>query len=259
MTDLDEDDAIDALQQLGLSQYEAEVFVALEKLGTGTARDVDRITEVPRSQVYGAAEHLEERGLVELQQSNPIQYRAVGLEEARTTLHERYQREEDRAFEYLERAREVYGEDAAEQQEGVWTVQGRENVTSRVRELVADAEDTLLFATPPELHERAVLEAIEARVDELDVTVLTGDDGVADDFAALPGVVVGRPPQDVEDSKTGRLLGADGDTVLLSVLGSEALPGLREETALWSADTAFSTVLLELVKSRFESEINAPL
>ena len=60
MADGDEAGATESLQQLGLSQYEAEVFVALVKLGTGTAREVTQITDVPRSQVYGAAEALDD-------------------------------------------------------------------------------------------------------------------------------------------------------------------------------------------------------
>ena len=47
-----------ALERLGLSTYEAGVFVALEKLGRGTAREIAEATDVPRSQVYGAAEHI---------------------------------------------------------------------------------------------------------------------------------------------------------------------------------------------------------
>ncbi|HET7324565.1 MAG TPA: helix-turn-helix domain-containing protein, partial [Halococcus sp.] len=59
----EKDDAIAALKRLGLSSYEAQVFVALQRISRGSARDIDRVTDVPRSQVYGAAEQLEERGL----------------------------------------------------------------------------------------------------------------------------------------------------------------------------------------------------
>ncbi len=58
---MDESDAIEALEELGLSNYEAKVFVALQRLGTGTARDIHQATDVPRSQVYGAAESLQEQ------------------------------------------------------------------------------------------------------------------------------------------------------------------------------------------------------
>ena len=47
---------------------------------------------MPRSQVYGAAERLEERGLVETQQSTPTQYRPVSLGRARSRLLDELER-----------------------------------------------------------------------------------------------------------------------------------------------------------------------
>jgi sugar-specific transcriptional regulator TrmB len=43
--------AIHRLEQFGLSRYAARTFVALSTLGVGTARDVSRIAEVPRTRV----------------------------------------------------------------------------------------------------------------------------------------------------------------------------------------------------------------
>jgi len=98
----DQNEAVDAFEQLGLTSYEAKVFIALHRLGAGTARDVAEITDVPRSQVYSVAESLENRGLLEVQQSNPIRYRPVSVDEARDTLRTQFERERDRAFEYVE-------------------------------------------------------------------------------------------------------------------------------------------------------------
>ena len=94
-------DAVDAFEDLGLTSYEAKVFIALHRLGLGTARDVADTTDVPRSQVYSVAESLESRGLLEVQQSNPIRYRPVSVDEARETLRDRFEREQDRACRQL--------------------------------------------------------------------------------------------------------------------------------------------------------------
>jgi len=260
MTEEGESEAVEALQRLGLSKYEAGVFVALERLGTGTARDVDRMTDVPRSQVYGAAEDLEERGLVEVQQSNPIQYRAVPLEEARETLAERFEREQERAFEYLERARQGAGH-ADEHQEGVWTVHGRDNVSSRIRQTVADAEESVLYASGPDLLDDEVAAALCERADDIDVWVCTAhvDDPALVEAFADSAVTLAPFPDDPTDDAAGRLLAVDGHTILLSVLGGEELPGVRKETAIWSADTGIATVLLELLRSHIIDDIDAEL
>jgi len=256
----DESDAVEALQRLGLSKYEAQVFVALERVGTGTARDVDRMTDVPRSQVYGAAENLEERGLVEVQQSNPIQYRAVPLDEAREILQERFEREQARAFDFLETARQ--GTDHKdEHQEGVWTVHGQDNVSSRLRQIVEDADERVLYASDPDLVDPDIATVLRERADEIEVWVsseCTDDEAVAaafDDSA----VRVAPFPDELAGDTGGRLLAVDGETVLLSVLGGEDLPGVRTETAIWSSDTGIASVLLQLLRSHLGEAVEEKL
>ena len=131
---MEEGDAVASLERLGLTTYEAKVFIALQKLGSGTAREVSRVADVPRSQVYSVTESLEDRGLVEVQQSSPMQYRPVRIEEARKTLRERFETEAGRAFGYVESVRNERGGDN-EEQEAIWTLTGRDHVSERTAEL----------------------------------------------------------------------------------------------------------------------------
>ncbi|WP_321163696.1 helix-turn-helix domain-containing protein [Halorubrum lipolyticum] len=48
------------LKELGFSEYEAYTFVYLLQLGTGTAKDVAEIGDVPRTRVYDAVDALHE-------------------------------------------------------------------------------------------------------------------------------------------------------------------------------------------------------
>lgn len=75
-------EAIDLLQELGLKEYEARCFVALNQLPNGTAKEIREISDVPRTRVYDAIRVLESEGLVEVQQSSPQVYRAVEISEA---------------------------------------------------------------------------------------------------------------------------------------------------------------------------------
>jgi len=45
--------------------------------------------------------------------------------------------------------------------------------------------------------------------------------------------------------------------VLLSVLGDGELPGVRRESAIWSAETGFATVIVGLLDSWFEQFVDA--
>lgn len=246
-----ETDAIEALKRLGLSSYEAQVFIALQRVETATAREVDRMTDVPRSQVYGAAENLERRGLLDVQQSSPLRYRAVDLEEARERLHDRLEHEEKRAFDYLESVRQE-SETGEETQEAIWTVHGRETVSDRIAQLVGDADERVVFATgEPSLLDRTVREALrEAAAADVSVTVVSEVPEIRDRGDAISGVESRAAPSPAPPEareRTGRVLIVDADTVLLTTLGEEDLPDTRQETAIWSAETGFATMFVELL------------
>jgi sugar-specific transcriptional regulator TrmB len=248
-----EDDAISALQRLGLSKYEAAVFIALQKLGTGTASEVDRITEVPRSQVYGAADRLEELGLVEVQQSTPIQYRSIGLDEARERLRMRLDEEERHAFEYLETVRGECADDN-ETQVDVWTVQGVETINNRVVDLAGQANDRIFFGADNEsMLDDAIVDTLTSAPAGVDVTVVSENPAVCERFATdnVATHVLDEDPVSTIEDRSGRVLVVDSDTVLLSILASDELPELNREAAIWSAGTGFAVVFIGLLDGWF--------
>ncbi len=243
---MDESDAVAAFERLGLTSYDAKVFIALQRLGSGTARDVSRVTDVPRSQVYSVGESLADRGLVEIQQSSPMRYRPVSVESARSTLQDRFEREQTRAFEYVESVRRDRED---EQREDIWTIRGQGGVTDRVVELVGEAERRVVFGAPrPELVPESIQRALAERADEgLTVTVVSEDPDVRAIFADSGGIAPVAPPPFLEDADAGgRLLYADDDVVLVSVFGSGDDPD--RETAVWSAHSQFATVLIQMIE-----------
>jgi sugar-specific transcriptional regulator TrmB len=238
---MNEGDAVDALKRLGLTTYEARVFVALQKLGTGTASEVAAITDVPRSQVYGAADGLEDQGLVDVQQSNPTRYRPIDVEEARDRLYRQLRSESDAAFDYLESVHAEYGGNE-EGRASIWTVHGNSDVASRTAELLKTTEDHVMYGTDDvDYLEPSVRDALTEAADSgVDVTVLSADDddvlAISENlgFDAVP--VVDHQPE----MGTGRVLTADDEAVLISVEG-------EQEAAFWSRDTAFASMLSTLL------------
>ncbi|WP_265108160.1 TrmB family transcriptional regulator [Halosolutus halophilus] len=240
----DETGALEAFERLGLTSYEAKVFIGLHRIGSGTARDVARAVDVPRSQVYGVAETLEERGLLEVQQSNPIRYRPVSVDEAREILRDRFETEQERAFEYVEDVRtEPNGQ---EEQEDIWTVRGSDRVDDRVVDLLSDADRRIVFGTRlPEL----LTDDIEAALDEraaagVDVVGVSATEAVRERLSRLEGVDVFTPPAHRQgDDRSGRIVIVDDDAVLLSVIDDDG-----SETAIWSSGSLFASVLVQLIQ-----------
>jgi sugar-specific transcriptional regulator TrmB len=236
-----ESDAVAAFEGLGLTSYEAKVFIALQRIGVGTAREVSEVTDVPRSQVYSVTDSLAERGLVDVQQANPKRFRPVSVEAARSTLRDRFERESDRAFEFVER---VQAEREKPQREEIWTIRGRDAVSDRMVELVGTADRHVLLALPsPALLTDEIDAAVSAAVEAgIAATVISEDPSVRERFADRATVV--EPPSAFQGNDAGgRLVFADEDTLLLSVLESDG-----EETAVWSANSRFARVLIRLVE-----------
>ncbi|WP_254523883.1 TrmB family transcriptional regulator [Natrinema caseinilyticum] len=250
---VDENVAVDAFEGLGLTSYEAKVFIALHRLGAGAARDVADITDVPRSQVYSVAESLEERGLLEVQQSNPIRYRPVSVEQARETLRDRFEREQDRAFEYVDT---VKNEPAGEEtQEDIWTVRGRDRVDDRTDDILSQAEERIVFGTRlPELVTDSIERILRERAAAgVTVVVVSRTEAVQDRFADVEGVTVDTPPAHrTDDQRSGRIVIVDDDTILLSVLGPD-----NSETAIWSSGSLFASVLIQLIEASDEVQIES--
>src|SRR3972149_3299169 len=74
-------EATEYLRRIGLSRYEAVVFINLARAGAATAGEIARMSGVNRVQTYRALEALEGRGLVEVTLDRPKRYAARAINE----------------------------------------------------------------------------------------------------------------------------------------------------------------------------------
>lgn len=245
--------AIDQLKAYGLTTYAARTYLALVRLGEGTAREVSDVSDVPRTRVYDATDELRADGLIDVQHANPKRFTAVSAE----TTGRRVQREYDRRANELTAALEaIEPETRTVKQRGVWTVAGREHVTDRVVEAVQSADDDLVYATVGELATDPVVDALRAasgrgvgvRFGCSDPAVV---EGVRDE---APEITPFESNRDWASLPIGRLLMADRRRTLVSVLvdGDDGVP---EETAIWgSGETNSLVVVLKSLSDWFDAE-----
>jgi sugar-specific transcriptional regulator TrmB len=251
---MNDDDAVDGLKRLGLTTYEARVFLGLQKLGRGTASEVSDIADVPRSQVYGAAEGLEDRGLIETQQSTPTVYRPVSLEQARRQVLDRLAETGAETFDYLDTVQA--SQQSQEHTESIWMIHGRDSVTARTLTLAEQADERLLYAVDDaSLVTEEVVAAFEAAADRgVRVVLTSANRTVLDRAKEADGLTAFRVLLDrVPDVNTARLLVADGQTILLSTrttgINRDTESSAGTEVAFWTSETAFASVLAELAEA----------
>ncbi|RZN61910.1 TrmB family transcriptional regulator [Methanonatronarchaeum sp. AMET6-2] len=258
--EVDRNEAVKNLEELGLSSYEAKTFIALNRLGRGTAREIYRVSDVPRSQIYGAAEELEKKGLIEIQRSKPMKFRPVELEEAEKKLTQDFKSKKENALNYIKNVKSDLL-DTSEEKEDVWTIHGYETVSRRIRDIIREAEDyVILSISESHLFSREILDEIKNRSDEnVEIHVLSDQNEVTEELKAISNVRVVKPPESLKRKDVGgRVVVADGNATLLSVLSeNKEIQHPEYESAIWSHKTGFSKVLVQLIESWLEEMINS--
>lgn len=160
---------IDVLQQLGLKEYEARCFVGLSRLNTGTAKQLNELTGVPRTRVYDAIRVLETQGLVTVHHSSPKQFRAVPLDAVTETLQDQYDHRVQQLHDDLAAIDIV--EETGDPLQGVWTMVGHTAIENRITDLIENASEEVVLVVGDEylLSEDLVttLDSIGAGVDVL--------------------------------------------------------------------------------------------
>jgi sugar-specific transcriptional regulator TrmB len=227
--------AVEQLNQFGLSSYAARTFVALASLGTGTARDVSQVSDVPRTRVYDAMDELHERGLVDIKQSSPKRFWAISAETATRNFEHELQHRMDilrTALSELEPA------EPRSSQRGVWTVDGQKAVSERVLEFFGGAQEEIVYMTVEDLLTDDLIDALSDAA-ERGVSIKLG--GVSTDVQEhiqdrIPGATMFESLWVWSDTPAGRLMMVDGEKTLVSALvnGVDASRSdSRSETAIW--------------------------
>jgi len=146
MTDkVHQDQAVENLQQFGLREYEAKCFVSLTKIREGTAREVSKHIDIPRTRVYEAVRSLESAGLVEIQHSSPQQFRAVPIPEALDILDKRHRTRMSSIEQSLRELRQSTPSQEDDDRPEIWSMSGSQAITTRVERLIGDAETEVLL------------------------------------------------------------------------------------------------------------------
>jgi len=231
-------EAVKVLQQLGLKEYEAQCFVGLSQLSSGTAKKLSEMTDVPRTRVYDAVRVLESKGLVEIQHSSPQKFRAVSLSEATETLRHQYDARVDRLHSALNSIQMDTDADESSIQE-VWSMTGSTAIENRTDTLLKQAESEIVLVIADE---SLLTDRLVAKLNETDkeVDLLVG--AITESVRTHVQDVIPRATTfvsglewlqegnvDTGETAIGRLVLIDRSTILVSSI----VPSTGEEQAIF--------------------------
>ncbi|MFC6826293.1 TrmB family transcriptional regulator [Halopelagius fulvigenes] len=249
-------DAVEALGNLGLTEYEARCFIALNRVEQATAKEISQLSDVPRSRVYDTVDKLHKRGLVDVQQSDPRQYRAVSKEQAFEKLRSSF----DENVEEADAALEGVGSAETQEQKGTWSIADAEHIEDRILTLFENADDRIHYLVADgSVVTETILEGLSEAADR-GVTVIAEvpSESLRDRIEEhAPGADVRVIPDLVEsntvvDKWPGQLVMGDQQSVLASGLETGDGPWSKRETAVWSHgyDHGFAAWIRELLDDR---------
>jgi len=145
------------LHSLGLSEYEARVYVSLVTEGASEARKLSMRCGVPRTKVYATLKKLMERGLVFELPGEPRKFAPTSPDEAfeHYLLHFKERTsdkvislvESDRVVSLLEEAYKKTQSTIEPQKEEVWIVHGQSEILRKVREMLSRAKKSVAVVT----------------------------------------------------------------------------------------------------------------
>jgi sugar-specific transcriptional regulator TrmB len=221
------DEPIDKLVKLGFSEYEAKAYIALLRENPATGYQLAKLSGVPRSMIYEVLGKLVARGAaMTLYKEGGTKYAPVPANEFLGQLHREHEGLVDSLREDLSTL------DSASDLEYVWNIEGHENIMSKAKEMVDQAQGqiylSLLPATFPTLKpalEEAALRGVQVVIYSTEHLELRG------------GRVIATPvPEETQARVEGLwlVLVVDGEEVLIGELLTE-----NQARASWTGSPLF--------------------
>jgi len=137
------------LQELGLTDYESRVYLALLEKGVLTATQVSKDSRVPYSKVYETLTSLERKGWIETEQGRPSQYYPKAPSEAmaatKLQLEDKVKMWEKTIVGELE---PFYERREIREKPDLWILRGEFNTLAKLKEMVEKTKNELMVAAP---------------------------------------------------------------------------------------------------------------
>ncbi len=131
------------LRGLGLTEYEAKIYVALTSAGSAVPREVASLAGIPYPSAYDALEALEKKGWVEVAQGRPRRYRARSPK----LIQKDSIAAVERVFTELEKIYESSME-RVEKPEVIYTIVGKAAVIKKIQEALSRAKKEVIVVLP---------------------------------------------------------------------------------------------------------------
>lgn len=131
---------VKSLKKLGLSTYQALVYLSLTYMISGTATEISLNSNVPRSKIYDVLKVLGEKGFVEIERGRPLKYHVVPPTEV-------FRHHKDKILEELEESEMelnyAYESQLSKIPAPIWLIHGTDRIIKKELEIISRAKKTV--------------------------------------------------------------------------------------------------------------------
>jgi sugar-specific transcriptional regulator TrmB len=133
---------MNALQTMGLTDYESRTYIALNSLITGTATEISLASNVPRSRIYQVLKNLNEKGFIEINRGKPLKFTVI-------PPHDVFQMSRNQIKDRMDLAETelntLYESKIPQVPAPIWLIHGPEKVVNKELEIISRAEESLFI------------------------------------------------------------------------------------------------------------------
>lgn len=148
---LNESDIEVALQSLGFTKNDSKVLLTLSKFRILSPADIAKHSGVDRARVYDSLNRLMEKGFI---QKEPIKrganYQVIPIERIFKVIRDEYKAkiEDTLSLEKIISELEI---DKEESEPRVWSINSREKIRKKIKELISSSKERIFFIITPDL------------------------------------------------------------------------------------------------------------
>ena len=164
---------IECLKSLGLTKYEALVYIALLKLESATASEIHEISGVPRASVYTVIDQLLDKGLVSVSQSAPKRFAAFSPEDAIPRLMEHIEKDAHYARDSLSLIYQERIGPGSGSEELIWNIYGIENIKKRFTETISRAKQEIRIIAHPQFLSPDIQQKLISMANHVKIEIIT--------------------------------------------------------------------------------------
>lgn len=150
-TELNEIEIEDGLQNLGFTKNDSKVLLTLSKYKVLSPADIAKYSGVDRARVYDSLNRLMEKGFI---QKEPVKrganYQVIPIERIFKSLREEYKQKINDTI-LLEKVISELEIDKEESEPRVWSINSRDKIRKKIRELINSSKRRIFFIITPDL------------------------------------------------------------------------------------------------------------